>query len=404
VVAGLLEKFKAKLPAKQAKEVVYKVAAVISTYLGMAAPESKQTLPAKWVSTALGVALDIDADGIAVISISFGPPPGNDDERRRLKLEGRRLDSDGATYETQITVDDIDSGAGFSTMTDVVAALSDDEAFMTTLANAVNDPEVEIGVVTAPKQTITITIVLTVPAGSTDMDDIEDAIDGVETDAVAALAEAGVEGVTVDVKVVSSDDAPSSPPPAPPGCTGENPTFKDAGGFACDQWESSDCGDYPSYTAAEMAALITACPICCAGSSEVVASPPAPPSCTGENPTFKDSGGYTCDDWESSDCGDYSSYTAAEMAALITACPICCAGSSDPGDGSSSGGSTTPAPSAPPADDDGESGGLGIGPIIGIVVGVVVLVVLASGGAYIAMSKKAAAAGGDYGTSTTQHV
>ena len=52
-------------------------------------------------------------------------------------------------------------------------------------------------------------------------------------------------------------------------------------------------------------------------------------SCSGENPSFEDADGNPCDDWDGYDCAradvDYG-YTVAETQSLIANCPICCAG------------------------------------------------------------------------------
>ena len=69
------------------------------------------------------------------------------------------------------------------------------------------------------------------------------------------------------------------PGPPPPACSGENPTFVDEGGFSCDAWEGYDCTtamEDYGYTAAATAQLVASCPICCAGSSAIAAAP-APP-------------------------------------------------------------------------------------------------------------------------------
>ena len=70
------------------------------------------------------------------------------------------------------------------------------------------------------------------------------------------------------------------PGPPPPACTGENPTFVDEGGFSCDAWDGYDCTTAMAdygYTVAETQSLIANCPICCAGSSAVGALA-SPPS------------------------------------------------------------------------------------------------------------------------------
>ena len=69
------------------------------------------------------------------------------------------------------------------------------------------------------------------------------------------------------------------PGPPPPACTGENPTFVDEGGFSCDAWDGFDCTtamEDYGYTYAATFQLVASCPICCAGSSAIAAAP-APP-------------------------------------------------------------------------------------------------------------------------------
>jgi len=107
-----------------------------------------------------------------------------------------------------------------------------------------------------------------------------DAVMGSAEAATAFLAGAGVAGVTVEAAPQVRSSVESAGPP-PPACSGENPSFEDAGGFSCDAWEGYDCttamADY-SYTAAETQSLVDNCPICCAGSSTVVGPPTAPPT------------------------------------------------------------------------------------------------------------------------------
>ena len=107
-----------------------------------------------------------------------------------------------------------------------------------------------------------------------------DAVMGSAEAATAFLAGAGVAGVTVEAAPQVRSSVESAGPP-PPACSGENPSFEDAGGFSCDAWEGYDCttamADY-SYTATQTTQLIANCPLCCAGSSAVVGPPSAPPT------------------------------------------------------------------------------------------------------------------------------
>ena len=110
-------------------------------------------------------------------------------------------------------------------------------------------------------------------------------------------------------------------------CSGENPSFEDSNGYSCDAWDGFDCAaamEKYGYTAAATQVLVDSCPICCAGSSAVVGPPSAPP-----NPRFA----CDCTDADASDeCKDTCGVLGAAVGLvgvtliLVIALPIagCC--------------------------------------------------------------------------------
>ena len=67
-----------------------------------------------------------------------------------------------------------------------------------------------------------------------------DAVMGSAEAATAFLAGAGVAGVTVEAAPQVRSSLESAGPP-PPACSGENPSFEDSNGYSCDAWDGFDC-------------------------------------------------------------------------------------------------------------------------------------------------------------------
>jgi len=359
---ALYDELKSNLTPEQQEASVFKVVKKIETAITMTVPNELTGGPfgtTHWMVGPLKVSLSVE-DGVAVLS--FSPA-----SRRRLleASRGRKLTTDSTgDFATEVAVpmytsseanSDSDISSQLAVADTIAASLTAPTGpggFMETLATAIADTGAAGVVVTGvapPTTEVEALLEVVSEAGSTDAAAAATALDGVTVaDLSAALVSAGITGVSIETEVASTNEPPSMPPPTPP----------------------------PS---------------------------PSPPSCSGENPTFYDAGSYQCDAWESYDCAtavEQYSYTNAQTAALIAACPICCAGSTPV----TVDDNNTDDDKKTDEEDKDDDGGAPIGAIIGGVIGGIVLIGLIGFGAYFIMSKKGAASQNDYNQGATQHV